>query len=220
MDNSAILSTLRRWRADSAQRHYPGCAVRRHRYRLGMGRQRCRRQRGVSQRPPRLLRLSGQPRVYDSPTLHRRVLVAYNRIHGIKRVFHDGGAILQPVLRVRIPSSRRTTSTIFRGESRCTSTKRSRYITVRENVVDGAGVWLTVNTLNDYRPLRASTDNKAVGNWYTESKITGSWDRYQQQHARSQSRGGAGRVAGGGQSRDGQRGHREGCGRAGAGSAR
>jgi hypothetical protein len=34
------------------------------------------------------------------------------------------------------------------------------YITVRENVVDGAGVWLTVNTLDDYRPLRASTDNK------------------------------------------------------------
>ncbi len=31
--------------------------------------------------------------VYDSPTMHRRVLVAYNRVHGIKRVFHDGGAI-------------------------------------------------------------------------------------------------------------------------------
>jgi hypothetical protein len=49
---------------------------------------------------------------------------------------------------------------------------------VRDNVVEGAGVWLTVNTLDDYRPLRASTDNRAVGNWYTQSKITGSWDRY------------------------------------------
>jgi hypothetical protein len=37
---------------------------------------------------------------------------------------------------------------------------------------------LTVNTMDDYRPLRASTDNRAVGNWYTESKVTGSWDRY------------------------------------------
>ena len=28
------------------------------------------------------------------------------------------------------------------------------------------------------RPLRASTDNRAVGNWYTQAKVTGSWDSY------------------------------------------
>jgi hypothetical protein len=51
----------------------------------------------------------------------------------------------------------------------------SRYITIRNNLVDGAGTWLTVNTQNDYAPLRASIDNTARGNWYTQSKLTGRW---------------------------------------------
>lgn len=115
--------------------------------------------------------------VYDSPTMHRRALVAYNRIHGIKRVFHDGGAIYNLSAS---PDTVIAENYIYDipGRIALYLDEGSRYITVRENVVDGAGVWLTVNTLNDYRPLRASTDNRAVGNWYTQSKITGSWDRY------------------------------------------
>ena len=31
--------------------------------------------------------------VYETPTLHRGVVVAYNRMHHIKKLFHDGGAI-------------------------------------------------------------------------------------------------------------------------------
>ena len=115
--------------------------------------------------------------VYDSPTLHRRALVAYNRLHGIKRLFHDGGAIYNLSAS---PDTVIAENYIYDipGRIGLYLDEGSRYITVRENVVEGAGVWLTVNTLDDYRPLRGSTDNRAVGNWYTESKITGSWDRY------------------------------------------
>jgi hypothetical protein len=114
---------------------------------------------------------------YESPTLHRRALIAYNRIHGIKRLFHDGGAIYNLSAS---PDTLIAENYIYDipGRIALYLDEGSRYVTVRENVVDGAGVWLTVNTQDDYRPLRASTDNKAVGNWYTESKITGSWDRY------------------------------------------
>jgi hypothetical protein len=49
---------------------------------------------------------------------------------------------------------------------------------MRNNVVDGAGTWLNINTVGNYLPLRTSTDNKAVGNWHTEGKIGGLWDAY------------------------------------------
>jgi hypothetical protein len=114
---------------------------------------------------------------YETPTLHRRALVAYNRLHGIKRLFHDGGAIYNLSAS---PDTLIAENYIYDipGRIALYLDEGSRYITVRENVVDGAGVWLTVNTQDDYRPLRSSTDNRAVGNWYTQSKITGSWDRY------------------------------------------
>ena len=54
----------------------------------------------------------------------------------------------------------------------------SRYLTLRDNVIAGAGVWLNVNTLDDYWPLRVTTDNRAFGNWYTDAKVRGSWDEY------------------------------------------
>jgi hypothetical protein len=115
--------------------------------------------------------------VYDTPTLHRRVVVAYNRIHDIKHVFHDGGAIYN------LSASAGTMiaeNYIFDipGRIALYLDEGSRYITVRQNVVSNAAVWLTVNTQDDYRPLRSATDNEATGNWYTESKITGSWDAY------------------------------------------
>jgi hypothetical protein len=72
-------------------------------------------------------------------------------------------------------SSRRTISTVFPDRIALYLDEGSRYITVRNNLVDGAGTWLTVNTQNDYAPLRASIDNTARGNWYTQSKLTGRW---------------------------------------------
>jgi hypothetical protein len=115
--------------------------------------------------------------VYDTPTLHRRAVVAYNRLYNIKKLFHDGGAIYNLSAS---PDTVIAENHIFDIPERIALylDEGSRYITVRNNVVEGAAVWLTINTMDDYRPLRASTDNKAVGNWYSQGKVTGSWDHY------------------------------------------
>ena len=57
--------------------------------------------------------------IYETPTLHQGVVVAYNHIHHIKRLFHDGGAIynLSPAA---IRSSREITSTTYRISLRST----------------------------------------------------------------------------------------------------
>ena len=51
-------------------------------------------------------------------------------------------------------------------------------------MIAGAGVWLNVNSLDDYWPLRVTTDNQAFGNWYTAAKMRGSWDEYHNNVAR------------------------------------
>lgn len=114
---------------------------------------------------------------YDTPTLHRRVYVGRNRIHDIKKVFHDGGAIYNLSAS---PETVIAENYIYGIPDRIALylDEGSRYLTVRNNVVEGAGTWLNVNTLDDYAPLRTTTDNVAKGNWYTASKITGSWDDY------------------------------------------
>jgi len=114
---------------------------------------------------------------YDTATMHRRAFVAYNHIHDAKKLFHDGGAIYNlsaspdTVIAENYIHDIPQRIALYLDEG-------SRYITVRNNVVGGAGTWITVNTMDDYRPLRASTDNRAVGNWYTQAKVTGSWDSY------------------------------------------
>jgi hypothetical protein len=114
---------------------------------------------------------------YDTPTLHRRVLVANNRIHRVKQLFHDGGAIYNLSAS---PETLITENYIYDIPERIGLylDEGSRYIKLRANVVDGAGVWLTVNTMDDAWPLRATTDNAATGNWYSPSRRTGSWTGY------------------------------------------
>jgi hypothetical protein len=115
--------------------------------------------------------------VYESPTLHRRARVAYNRIHHVKKLFHDGGAIYNlsaspdTVIAENYIHDIPERIGLYLDEG-------SRYVTIRNNVVDGAGVWLNVNTFADYWPLRATTDNLAVGNWFSTAKVTGGWDAY------------------------------------------
>lgn len=115
--------------------------------------------------------------IYDTPTLHRRAFVAYNRIHNVKKLFHDGGAIYNLSAS---PETIIAENYIFDIPDRIALylDEGSRYITLRNNVVDGAGVWLNINTQDNYRPLRSTTDNKAIGNWYSQGKVRGSWDEY------------------------------------------
>jgi len=121
--------------------------------------------------------------LYETPTLHHGVVVAYNNIHHIKKLFHDGGAIYN------LSASRDTViaeNYIHDIPDRIALylDEGSRYLTLRDNVVDGAGTWLNINTLDDYWPLRVTTDNQAFGNWYTASKVRGSWDKYNNNLAR------------------------------------
>jgi len=117
--------------------------------------------------------------IYDTPTTHHDVVVASNRIHGAKQLFHDGGAIYN------LSASRGTLITenyIFNNGAKIGLylDEGSRYITVRRNVVDDkAGEWLNVNTVHSAYPLRISPDNTAISNWHNGTKIGGLWNNYQ-----------------------------------------
>lgn len=116
--------------------------------------------------------------VYDTPTTHRDVYVAYNRIHGAKKYFHDGGAIYNLSAS---PGTVIADNYIFDNDGRIGIylDEGSRYITVRDNVVaDPKGTWLNANTVHDVLPLRVTLDNTATGNWHDGTAVGGLWDAY------------------------------------------
>ena len=117
--------------------------------------------------------------VYATPTTHRDVVVAGNRIHGAKKLFHDGGAIYNLSAS---PGTLITENYIFdnNGQIGLYLDEGSRYITVRRNVVrDAASEWLNINTVHAAYPLRISPDNTASDNWHDGTKVGGVWTNYQ-----------------------------------------
>jgi hypothetical protein len=117
--------------------------------------------------------------VYQTPTTHRDVVVAWNRIHGAKKLFHDGGAIYNLSAG---PGTLITENYIFDNNQRIALylDEGSRYIRVRKNVVDDpGGEWLNVNTARHAFPLRITVDNTASGNWHNGTKIGGMWTNYE-----------------------------------------
>jgi hypothetical protein len=117
--------------------------------------------------------------VYQTPTTHRDVVVAGNRIHNTKKLFHDGGAIYNLSAS---PGTLITENYIFDnyGKIALYLDEGSRYITVRRNVVqDADGEWLNINTVHAAYPLRISPDNTATDNWHDSTKVGGMWTNYQ-----------------------------------------
>ncbi len=117
--------------------------------------------------------------VYDTPTTHRDVVVAGNRIHGAKKLFHDGGAIYNLSAS---PGTLITENYIFDNNSLIGLylDEGSRYVMARKNVVaDPEGEWLNINTVRAAYPLRISPDNTAQDNWHDGTKIGGLWTNYQ-----------------------------------------
>ncbi|WNO52404.1 right-handed parallel beta-helix repeat-containing protein [Stakelama saccharophila] len=116
--------------------------------------------------------------VYTEPTTHRDVMVAYNRLHAIKTHYEDGGAIYNlsaspdTVIAENYVYDIPDHIALYLDEG-------SRYITVRDNVVKGARLWLNVNTVKSFFPQRISPDNKAVGNWHDTTETGGMWTTYQ-----------------------------------------
>jgi hypothetical protein len=117
--------------------------------------------------------------VYQTPTTHRDVVVAGNRIHGAKKLFHDGGAIYNLSAS---PGTLITENYIFDNHALIGLylDEGSRYITVRQNVVqDPGGEWLNINTVRAAYPLRISPDNTASDNWHDGTRVGGMWTNYQ-----------------------------------------
>jgi hypothetical protein len=117
--------------------------------------------------------------VYTTPTTHRDVVVANNRIHGAKKLFHDGGAIYNLSAS---PGTLITENYIFDNSKMIGLylDEGSRYIMVRRNVVEGPECeWLNVNTVHSAMPMRISPDNTAVANWHDGTRIGGLWTNYQ-----------------------------------------
>jgi hypothetical protein len=117
--------------------------------------------------------------IYETPTTHRDVVVANNRVHGAKKIFQDGGALYNLSAS---PGTMITENYVFdnSGKIAIYLDEGSRYITVRKNVVDDPkGEWLNVNTAHHALPLRISTDNTAAENWHNGTRVGGLWTNYE-----------------------------------------
>lgn len=118
-------------------------------------------------------------RVYRTPTTQRDVVVAWNRIHRAKQLFHDGGAIYNLSAS---PGAMITENYIFDNSGRIALylDEGSRYVAVRRNVVDDpGGTWLNINTVHAAFPLRITIDNTASDNWHNGTRVGGMWTNYQ-----------------------------------------
>ncbi|MDR3792984.1 MAG: right-handed parallel beta-helix repeat-containing protein [Terracidiphilus sp.] len=117
--------------------------------------------------------------VYTTPTTHRDVVVASNRIHGAKKLFHDGGAIYNLSAS---PGTLITENYIYDNNSLIGLylDEGSRDVTLRRNVVQCPDCeWLNINTVHSAMPMRISPDNTAIANWHDGTKIGGLWTNYQ-----------------------------------------
>ena len=117
--------------------------------------------------------------IYQTPTTHRDVVIANNRIHGAKSYFHDGGAIYNLSAS---PGTLITENYIYDNHSMIGIylDEGSRYLTVRRNIVQDPGSeWLNVNTVHAAYPMRISPDNTAIDNWHDGTKVGGLWTNYQ-----------------------------------------
>lgn len=116
--------------------------------------------------------------IYEQPTLHRDVVVAFNRLHKIKQHFEDGGAIYNLSAS---PGTVIAENYIYDVPGRIALylDEGSRYVTIRNNVVEGAGTWLYANTIDPFHPQRITINNRAVGNWHEGGRVRGEWTAYQ-----------------------------------------
>jgi hypothetical protein len=117
--------------------------------------------------------------VYTTPTTHRDVVVASNRIHNAKRIFKDGGAIYNLSA---APSMLVTENYIYDNNDGIGLylDEGSRYLTLRRNVVACKSCeWLNINTVKAAYPMRISPDNTAIANWHDCTKVGGMWTNYQ-----------------------------------------
>jgi hypothetical protein len=131
-----------------------------------------RKQRGYYDQPGNI--------VYDTPTTLRDTVVMGNRVSRVKQWFPDGGAIYHLSADPGALIAENYISDVAgSGGIAIYLDEGSRYVTVRNNVVDRVGgVWLNLNTQSHIAPKRTALDNVATGNWYNSGKLNGEWSDY------------------------------------------
>ena len=118
--------------------------------------------------------------VYDTPTTLRDTAIVGNRVSRVKQWFPDGGAIYHLSADPGALIANNYVSDISgSGSIAIYLDEGSRYVTVRNNVIDRVGgVWLTLNTQDHIAPRRTAMDNLATGNWYNSGRLQGAWTDY------------------------------------------
>ncbi|PBN42644.1 pectate lyase [Sphingobium sp. D43FB] len=131
-----------------------------------------RKQRGYYDQPGNI--------VYDTPTTLRDTVVMGNRVSRVKQWFPDGGAIYHLSADPSALIAENYISDIAgSGGIGIYLDEGSRYVTVRNNVIDRVGgVWLNLNTQSHIAPRRTALDNVATANWYNSGKLNGEWSAY------------------------------------------
>lgn len=111
---------------------------------------------------------------YQVPTTLRNTLVAYNRLHDVKKLFEDGGSFYNLSAN---PNSEVRENFLYdiHGHIGLYLDEGSRGVRVVKNVVDGTGQWLNDNTVRAANPMRITIDNKAIGNWHNSDQVGGQW---------------------------------------------
>ncbi|MEV6843593.1 right-handed parallel beta-helix repeat-containing protein [Actinoplanes sp. NPDC051411] len=100
--------------------------------------------------------------VYTTPTTLRNTQVTDNLVHGVKKVFHDGGSLYNlsanpgSVFSGNYIYDTQHTVGLYLDEG-------SRYVTERNNVVQDCGVWVFTNS---YGTINNTSDNVIAHNWY------------------------------------------------------
>jgi hypothetical protein len=131
-----------------------------------------RQQRGYYDQPGNL--------VYDTPTTLRDTVVVGNRVTRVKQWFPDGGAIYHLSADPgALIADNYIADVAGAGGIAIYLDEGSRYVTIRNNVIDRVGgVWLNLNSQDFIAPKRTALDNLAIGNWYNSGRLQGSWTAY------------------------------------------
>ena len=131
-----------------------------------------RQQRGYYDQPGNL--------VYDTPTTLRDTVVVGNRVTRVKQWFPDGGAIYHLSADPgALIADNYIADVAGAGGIAIYLDEGSRYVTIRNNVIDRVGgVWLNLNSQDFIAPKRTALDNLAIGNWYNSGRLQGSWTDY------------------------------------------
>ncbi|NUP46241.1 MAG: right-handed parallel beta-helix repeat-containing protein [Catenulispora sp.] len=104
--------------------------------------------------------------VYTTPTTLKNTIVTYNKVHGTKKVFHDGGSIYNlsanpgGVIDDNYVYDDKNSIGLYMDEG-------SRYLTLANNVLQDQGLWAFTNASS----TNNTNDNTFSGNWYNAGAV-------------------------------------------------